>query len=157
MKGESAVVGVIADTHGALRPQAIEALEGSELIIHAGDIGRREVIDGLSAIAQTVAIRGNIDKESWAEEFPLTKTIEIAGKRIYILHDLKQIDFDPAAHNIDVVIAGHSHKPRIHKTDGVLYLNPGSAGPRRFKLPIAVAKLWLSKQNINAELLELSV
>lgn len=150
-------VGVISDTHGLLRPQAIEALQDSDLIIHAGDIGRREVIDGLSEIAETIAIRGNIDKESWAEAFPLTRCIEIAGKSIYLLHDLKEMGFDPAARSIDIIIAGHSHKPRIYEENGVLYVNPGSAGPRRFKLPVSVAQLWLTEGGVEAQLFHLTV
>lgn len=148
-------VGVISDTHGLLRPEALEALRDSDLIIHAGDIGPGEIVEGLSDIAETVAIRGNIDRESWAEKFPTSKTIEVSGKRIYILHNLKDLNFDPAAEHVDIVIAGHSHKPSIRQENGVLYLNPGSAGPRRFKLPVAVAKLYLSGEEPDAEIHEL--
>jgi putative phosphoesterase len=150
-------IGLISDTHALLRPQAIDALRGVDLIVHAGDIGSLDVIDGLSAIAPVRAIRGNIDKETWAHRFPTDDVIEIAGKYLYVLHNRHDIDLDPAAAGFDVVISGHSHQPSIDTVNGVLFVNPGSAGPRRFKLPIAVAKLRLTPHAIEAEIQELPV
>lgn len=150
-------VGVIADTHGLLRPQAVEALQGSDLIIHAGDIGADDILERLSGIAELVAIRGNIDKASWAQELPNTNIIELAGKRIYVLHNLKELDFDPVAEQIDVVVSGHSHKPKILEENGVLYLNPGSAGPRRFSLPVAIAKLYVNDHGVKTQVHELDI
>lgn len=150
-------VGVISDTHGLLREEAIEVLRESELIVHAGDIGSVDVIDRLSEIAPVVAVRGNVDKESWAKEFPLDKVVNVCGKYLYVLHNLNEIDLDPVAAGFDVVISGHSHKPAIHNKDGVLYVNPGSAGPRRFKLPVAVATLYIAPKGIEAHIQELVV
>lgn len=150
-------IGVISDTHGLLRPEAVAALRGSDVIVHGGDIGSPEVVQALSEMAPLVIIRGNIDKQAWAQEFPETAATEVAGKRIYVLHNLKELDFDPAAEGYGVVISGHSHKPGIQEKDGVLYLNPGSAGPRRFKLPIAVAKLEISEQGVDAHIQELEI
>ena len=149
------IVGIISDTHGLLRPAAIAALQGCDMIVHGGDIGSPEVIQALSTIAPTVVIRGNIDKQAWAQEFPETTTAEVCGKRIYVVHSVKDLDFDPAAEGYDVVISGHSHKPGIQEKDGVLFLNPGSAGPRRFKLPVAVATLELTEKGITATIHEL--
>lgn len=148
-------VGVISDTHGLVRPEAVAALAGSELLIHAGDIGKPEVIPALEAVAPTVAIRGNVDR--WADHMPDTETVDVAGWRIFVLHDLKTLDFDPAAAGVHVVIAGHSHKPLVREAGGVLYLNPGSAGPRRFTLPVAVAYLELGPDEAAAEIVELEV
>jgi putative phosphoesterase len=148
-------VGLISDTHSLLRPQAIQALKGVDLIVHAGDIGSIDIIDGLSAIAPVRAVRGNIDKGTWAQQFPADDVIEIDGKYLYVLHNRHEIDLDPAAAGFDVVISGHSHKPSIDKVGGVLFVNPGSAGPRRFTLPIAVAKLRITPQAIEAEVHEL--
>jgi uncharacterized protein len=150
------IVGLISDTHGLLRTQAIQALQGVDLIIHAGDIGSLDVIDGLSAIAPVRAIRGNIDKATWAHQFPADDVVEVAGKYLYVLHNRHEIDLDPAAAGFDVVISGHSHKPSIDRVGDVLFINPGSAGPRRFTLPIAIAKLYITQQTIEAELQELS-
>ena len=133
-------IGIISDTHGLLRPEAERALTGVEHIIHAGDIGRPEIIDALRRIAPVTAIRGNVDNGEWAREYPDTNLVRLAGKSIYVLHDLKTLQVDPAA-GIDVIISGHSHVPKIDTVGGVLYLKPGSAGPRRFKLPITVATL----------------
>lgn len=150
-------VGVISDTHGLLRPEAESALAGSDLILHAGDIGRNDIISRLCAIAETHAIRGNIDKDDWAGGVPDTLLLEREGCRIYLLHNLKELAFDPAEEGIDVVISGHSHKPQIRREGRVLYLNPGSAGQRRFTLPIALAQLQLEQGRAEAEIIELEV
>jgi uncharacterized protein len=137
----SIVIGVISDTHGLLRPEAIDALRGSKHIIHAGDIGASEILDELATIAPVTAIRGNIDKSAWARRLPETELVELAGISIYVLHDLAQIDLKPEAAGFRVVIYGHSHVPKQETRGGVLYFNPGSAGPRRFKLPVTVGRL----------------
>ncbi len=140
------LIGVIADTHGLLRPEAVAALGGCDHIIHAGDIGRPEVIEQLSEIAPVSAIRGNVDKGDWATVFPQNKVVAIAGRHLYLLHNARDLDLDPRAAGFDCVISGHSHKPSIEARDGVLFVNPGSAGPRRFKLPIAVATIALGPE-----------
>lgn len=149
------LIGVISDTHGLLRPQALAALQGSGLILHAGDIGSAEVLEALARIAPLAAIRGNNDTESWALATPETRKVEAGGKRFYLLHDLKTLDIDPVAAGIDVVIAGHSHKPLAETRDGVLYLNPGSAGPRRWRLPITLSRLRIVAGQIEHELVQL--
>ncbi|TWT11770.1 metallophosphoesterase family protein [Reyranella sp. CPCC 100927] len=136
-------IGVISDTHGLLRPEATERLVGADHIIHAGDIGSPEVIAGLRKLAPTTAIRGNVDRGEWAAAYPSTALVMLGGRRIYVLHNLKEIDLDPATSGIDVVVSCHSHQPKIESVGTVLYLNPGSAGPRRFRLPIALATLEL--------------
>ncbi|HLG49180.1 MAG TPA: metallophosphoesterase family protein [Reyranella sp.] len=136
-------IGIISDTHGLLRPEARQRLAGVDHIIHAGDIGRPEVIAGLREIAPTTAIRGNVDRGPWAAEHPHTEWLTLGGRTLYVLHNLGELDLDPPAAGIDVVVSGHSHQPKIETVDGVLYLNPGSAGPRRFTLPIALATLEL--------------
>ena len=146
------VVGVISDTHGLLRPEAAEYLQGSELIIHAGDIGSLEVMVELEKIAPVRAVRGNIDTESWAHDYGVDEVVELNGKSVYILHDLMQLDVDPLAAGFAAVISGHSHNPKLEVKDGVLYLNPGSAGPRRLKLPISLAKLAVTSSSISAEI-----
>ncbi len=148
-------VGLISDTHSLLRPEAIQALEEADLIVHAGDIGSIDVIDGLSAIAPVHAVRGNIDTGAWATKFPIEDVIEVEGKYLYVLHNRNEIDLDPAAAGFDVVISGHSHKPGIAKVGGVLFVNPGSAGPRRFTLPIAIATLRIASKTIEAKVQEL--
>jgi putative phosphoesterase len=150
------IIGVISDTHGLLRPEALDALRGSEHIIHAGDIGAPEIIGELSKIAPVTAIRGNVDVQTWAREFPETEVVELAGKTIYVIHDVNAIDLNPAAANFAVVISGHSHQPRQEIRKGVLYVNPGSAGPRRFKLPISVAKLMIEEHAISAEIVTIA-
>ena len=137
-------IGIISDTHGLLRPEVTERLAGVHYIIHAGDIGRPEVISGLRKIAPVTAIRGNIDRGEWAAQYPDTALVKLGGRSFYVLHNLKELDLDPAAAGIDVVVSGHSHRPKIETVGGVLYLNPGSAGPRRFTLPIALATLELT-------------
>ena len=133
-------IGVISDTHGLLRPEAERCLTGVDHIIHAGDIGAPEIVEALCRIAPVTAIRGNVDTGEWAREYPDTKLVRLAGKSIYVLHDLKTLQADPGA-GVDVIISGHSHVPKIDRVGGVLYLNPGSAGRRRFKLPVTVATL----------------
>ena len=137
-------IGIISDTHGLLRPEVTERLAGVHYIIHAGDIGRSEVISELRKIAPITAIRGNIDRGEWAAEYPDTAVVKLGGRSIYMLHNLKELDLDPAAAGIDVVVSGQPHRPKIEIVRGVLYLNPGSAGPRRFRLPIALATLDLT-------------
>jgi hypothetical protein len=134
-------IGVISDTHGLLRSEAVEQLAGADHIIHAGDIGGPEVIGDLRKLAPTTVIRGNVDKGAWAADYPDTEMVRLGGRWIYVLHNLDELDLDPVAAGIAVVISGHSHQPKIQTIDGVLYLNPGSAGPRRFTLPIALATL----------------
>jgi uncharacterized protein len=151
------LIGVISDTHGLLRPVAIDALHGSEHIIHAGDVGAPEIIDKLSAIAPVTAVRGNVDKGSWARKLPETRVLELGGISIYVLHDLAQLDLKPKAAGFAVVISGHSHVPRQEMRDGVLYFNPGSAGPRRFTLPVSVGRLILEEGGVRSELLHLSL
>lgn len=147
-------IGIISDTHGLLRPEAVERLAGVHHIIHAGDIGRPEVISDLRKIAPTTAVRGNIDRDEWAAGYPLTALVKLGGRSFYVLHNLAELDIDPAAAGIDVIVSGHSHRPRIETVDGVIYLNPGSAGPRRFSLPIALATLELSDDAIRPCILE---
>jgi putative phosphoesterase len=141
-------IGIISDTHGLLRPEVADRLAGVHYIIHAGDIGRPEVISELRKIAPLTAIRGNIDKGEWAAEHPHTALVKLGGRSIYVLHNLKELDLDPAAAGIDVVVSGHSHRPKIETVGGVLYINPGSAGPRSFTLPIALATLELTSDAI---------
>ncbi|MFI5033058.1 MAG: metallophosphoesterase family protein [Reyranellales bacterium] len=145
-------IGIISDTHGLLRPEACERLAGVDHIIHAGDIGRPEVIAGLRELAPTTAIRGNIDTGPWADDHPHTEWLTLGGRTFYVLHNLNDLDLHPAAAGIDVVVSGHSHQPKIETVDGVLYLNPGSAGPRRFTLPIAVATLELSGDTLRPQI-----
>ena len=149
-------IGLISDTHGLLRPEAVAALQGCDQIIHAGDIGKPQVLDGLRAIAPLEAIRGNIDTADWAQALPERLDLRIEGLTLHVLHDLKQLDIDPLAAGVDVVIAGHSHKPKVERRDGVLYVNPGSAGPRRFSLPISLALLELNDGQAQVELISLS-
>ena len=149
------VIGVISDTHGLLRPEAIEALRGSQHIIHAGDVGEAEILEKLAAITPVTAIRGNVDKGAWARGLPETEVLEIGGVSIYVLHDLAQLDLKPAAAGFRVVIYGHSHVPKQETRDGVLHFNPGSAGPRRFKLPISVGRITIRGEKIEAEIVEL--
>ena len=149
-------IGIISDTHGLLRPQALSALQGSDLIIHAGDIGKPEVIIGLESICPVVAIRGNVDRSDWAISYPDEQRVDIAGKCLYVIHNLKEMTLDPLIEGIQVVISGHSHMPKIDTKNGVLYLNPGSAGPRRFKLPVMLARLSISGSHIDAVLHNLS-
>src|SRR5690606_29809283 len=148
------IIGVISDMHGLLRPEAKAALGECDAIIHAGDIGKPDVLDELAEIAPVTAIRGNVDK--WAVDLPDTEVVEIDGRYLYVLHDLKRLDLDPKAAGFDAVIFGHSHAPSVQTRDGVLYLNPGSAGPRRFKLPIALARLTVGDAGLDAAIVELT-
>lgn len=150
------LIGIISDTHGLLRPEAVAALMGANLILHAGDIGKLEVLQGLQTIAPTIAVRGNIDKGEWAAAIPERQTIEVGNVQIHLLHIVKELTLDPQQ-AIRVVISGHSHKPLIEEQGGVLFLNPGSAGPRRFKLPVSVAHLHLSGTAISAKIVELQI
>lgn len=145
-------IGLISDTHGLLRPEAAKALQGVECIIHAGDIGSPQILEQLGDIAPVVAVRGNNDKADWAEPLAATQKIEIGGVSIYLLHDVNELDFDPQAAGCQVVISGHSHRPSIETRNGVLFINPGSAGPRRFKLPVSVAILDIADGKANAEI-----
>ena len=148
------MIGVISDTHGLMRPEAAAALAGSDRIIHAGDLGKPGIYERLARIAPTVAVRGNVDRGSWAEAFPETLTLTIDGVRIHILHDLGTLACEPSSNGISVVISGHSHHPVVEKRAGVLYLNPGSAGPRRFSLPVTIARLRLRTSGVEAELID---
>lgn len=148
-------VGVISDTHGLVRPEAMAVLQGCDTIVHAGDIGKPEVLDELRAIAPLTAIRGNVD--IWATDMPDTELVEIEGRTLYMLHDVNQLDVDPDAAGFDIVISGHSHKPEVTEENGVLFLNPGSAGPRRFTLPVALALLTIFPARLDARIVELNV
>jgi putative phosphoesterase len=138
------VIGLISDTHGLLRNQALEALRGSELIIHAGDVGKPEILTALRQLAPVIAVKGNIDTAEWASDLPATAMVEAGAATIYVLHDLQELDLDPTVAGIQIIVSGHSHKPRRVEKSGVLYINPGGAGPRRFQLPVTVARLDLS-------------
>jgi putative phosphoesterase len=148
-------IGVISDTHGMLRSDALAAFAGCGLILHAGDVGSRAVLEALGAIAPVVAVRGNCDRGLWAQALPETEVADAGGRLIYVLHDLGQIDLVPEASGFSVVVSGHSHRPSVQERRGVFYLNPGSAGPRRFKLPVMVARLRLDGNRADAEILEL--
>jgi putative phosphoesterase len=150
-------IGVISDTHGLMRPEALAALAGSELILHAGDVGAPSVLAALRTIAPVVAVRGNNDVGPWAARLPATKTVRAAGARILLLHDAKELDVDPAARGVSAVVSGHSHRPRAETRDGVVFLNPGSAGPRRFRLPVTVARLRIDDAVPSAAIIELAV
>jgi uncharacterized protein len=148
-------VGVISDTHGLLRPEAVAALRGSDLIVHAGDVGVPQVLEQLRAIAPTRAVRGNVDTAPWAQALPMTEVVEAGGVHLYMLHQLAHLDLDPKAAGFAAVIFGHTHRPEAETRNGVLYLNPGSAGPRRFSLPIAIAKLQVVGGELSHEIIEL--
>jgi uncharacterized protein len=151
------IIGVISDTHGQLRPQAVEALAGVEQIIHAGDVGVPGILDKLRQIAPVAAVRGNVDRGLWAESLPKSEVVQVEEALIYVLHDLAELDLDPAAAGFKAVIFGHSHRPLVEERRGVLYLNPGSAGPRRFHLPVTLAKLTIDGARINADIIQLEV
>ena len=148
------IIGVISDTHGLLRPEALELLRGSEHIIHAGDIGSPDIIPALEKIAPVTAIRGNVDTQTWARRFAETEVVELAGLNIYVIHDLNALDLNPKAAGFAAVISGHSHQPKQQMKDGVLYFNPGSAGPRRFKLPISVGRLQILNGGLEAKIFD---
>lgn len=152
------VIGLISDTHGLIRPEAVQALRGSDIIIHAGDVGRPDVLGYLMAVAPVVAVRGNVDAGSWAASLPATETLSFGGHSIYVLHALADLAIDPAAAGISAVISGHTHQPVIEERQGVLYVNPGSAGPRRFRLPVTVGRIRVGDDGrLAPEIVELSV
>lgn len=148
-------VGLISDTHGLLRPEALAALRGSCCIVHAGDIGDPAILEALGRIAPVTAVRGNNDTGAWARRLPETAVLDAGGARIYVLHHLKTLTVDPAAEGFQCVVAGHSHKPSEERRDGVLYVNPGSAGPRRFTLPVSVGRLLVRNGEVQAKLIGL--
>jgi len=150
-------IGVIADTHGLLRPEAIAALQGSNLILHAGDIGSTEILERLRLIAPVKAVLGNVDTLPWAKSLPLIEVVDVGGLSLYMLHDLNRFDLNPAAAGFSAVISGHSHSPMNEFRNGVLYFNPASAGPRRFNLPICVGKIRILDKNISGEIIELRI
>ena len=150
-------IGLISDTHGLLRPQALEALRGCELILHAGDVGKPEILSALREIAPVIAVRGNVDTSEWARTLPETAVAEAGKIFLYVLHDLHALDLNPAAAGFHVVVSGHSHQPGKFERDGTLYINPGSAGPRRFQLPVTVARLNLSRVRFEVEFVNLEV
>ena len=150
-------VGLISDTHGLLRPEALQALRGSDYIVHAGDIGDPAILEQLAAVAPVTAVRGNNDKGAAYARISDTEVLDAGGVLLYVLHDLNELDLDPAAAGFRVVVSGHSHRPSSRWRDEVLYVNPGSAGPRRFSLPVAVGRLTMDQENIEAELVELQV
>jgi hypothetical protein len=149
------LIGVISDTHGLLRPEALTALAGVEHILHAGDVGDPQILDALREIAPVTAIRGNIDQWGDCAELPATDVVELAGHLFYLVHSLADLDINPAVAGVAAVISGHSHKPSIEQRNGVLYLNPGSAGPRRFNLPITLALMTVNKSGVEARLVDL--
>ena len=148
-------IGLISDTHNLLRPEALAFLQGCDHILHAGDVCDGAVLDALAALAPLTAVRGNNDRGAWAARLRETERVELGGVRIYLLHDLAQIDIDPAAAGVHVVVSGHSHQPFIDERDGVLFVNPGSAGPRRFRLPIAAGELRIADGAVEASLVDL--
>ncbi|MFZ5995204.1 MAG: metallophosphoesterase family protein [Thermodesulfobacteriota bacterium] len=152
---DSHLVGVISDTHGLLRSEVLKAFEGVDLIVHAGDIGPEEVLKALQGIAPVVAVRGNMDRFGWAEQLSKTEVVEVEDALLYVLHDVDELDLDPAAAGFSAVISGHSHRPWIEKQNGVLFLNPGSAGPCRSALPASVALLRVEGNILDAQLITL--
>ena len=155
MAGGVPTLGVISDTHGLVRPEALAALAGVERIVHAGDIGSRDVLEALERVAPVTAVRGNNDRGDWAKKIPETEVVEVGGVSLYLLHDLHELDLEPRTAGFAAIISGHSHQPKVEERDGVLYLNPGSAGPRRFKLPISLARLTVAGKRVKAELVTL--
>jgi len=150
-------VGIISDTHGLLRPEAAEFLRGSDFLVHGGDIGNEDILKDLASLAPVTAVRGNNDEGPWAETLAHSEVIQVEGVFIYVIHNIAEMDLDPAAGGFHVVVSGHSHKPSVERRGGVLYVNPGSAGPRRFKLPIAVAELTVSGSSVRARVVELEI
>jgi putative phosphoesterase len=151
------LVGVISDTHGLMRPEAVAALEGCDLIVHGGDVGGPEVLERLRAIAPVRAVRGNNDRGAWASRLPVSDAVEAGGARLYVVHEIAALDLDANAAGFAAVVSGHSHRPHSETRDGVLYLNPGSAGPRRFSLPVTVALLTVRGERLSHEIVELRV
>jgi uncharacterized protein len=154
-KTDATVVGLVSDTHGLLRPEALAALRGSDYIVHAGDIGDEGILRSLEAIAPVTAVRGNTDYDAWSARIPRTAVLDVDGVRIYVVHDIAHLDIDPPAAGVDVVVSGHSHRPGIEYRDGVMYLNPGSAGPRRFDLPVTIARLTIKGGGAGAGIIEI--
>jgi putative phosphoesterase len=150
------VIGVISDTHGLLRPEAVAALSGVDRIVHAGDIGAPEILTALAEIAPVTAVRGNNDHGPWAQAIPKTQVVDADGVLVYVIHDVGELDIEPGAGGFGVVVAGHSHRPRSELRDGVLWFNPGSAGPRRFRLPIAVGRLSIEAGRARGEIVTLA-
>jgi len=148
-------IGVISDTHGKIKEKAFEALKGSNIVVHAGDIGNKDILDNLEDIAPVYAVRGNIDRDSWGKSLPLTQMIEVEGKLIYVIHDINMMDLDAKAAGIDIVIYGHSHNPKKEERKGILYFNPGSAGPKRFNLPICLGRIGIKDGIIEADWIDL--
>ncbi len=149
------LVGVISDTHGLLRPGVKDALKDSDLIIHAGDIGKPSVLETLQDIAPVAAVRGNMDYGKWADEILLTEIVDVGEVLIYVLHNLYELDLEPKAADLNVVVHGHTHQPSVEKKDGVLFLNPGSAGPRRYDYPVSVALLRVQENSVDARIVEI--
>jgi uncharacterized protein len=149
------VIGVISDTHGLLRMEAIQAFKGCDLILHAGDVGKPHVLEVLQQTAPVIAVRGNVDRDEWSDRLPETATAEVGGVKFYLIHDALHLDIDPAAAGYRVVISGHTHKPAITQRSGVIYLNPGSAGPRRFRNPVSAALLFVEEEQVEVKLLNL--
>jgi putative phosphoesterase len=149
------LLGVISDTHGLLRPEAVSALAGVELIIHAGDVGNPQILDALAKIAPVHAVRGNTDRGDWAADLPHTRIVEVGGVLIYVLHELFTLDLDPAPAGIAAIIFGHSHQPHLERKNGTLYLNPGSAGPKRFTLPVTLATINLQNASLDIDFIDL--
>jgi putative phosphoesterase len=149
-------VGVISDTHGLLREEVVKALVGSDFIIHAGDIDTPEILQTLAKIAPVTVVRGNVDRGAWAKKIPKTDVLEALGVSIYVLHNLQELDLNPRAAGFAAVIYGHSHQPKQEMKDGVLYFNPGSAGPRRFKLPVSVGQLTIEGGKVSAEIFKIA-
>jgi putative phosphoesterase len=152
----SRLIGLISDTHGLMRKEALHALRGSDLIIHAGDVGKPEILDALKALAPVVVVKGNIDTGDWAKTLPATAVVETGVANVYVLHDLQQLDLDPKTAGFHVIVSGHTHKPIHTRRGNVLYVNPGSAGPRRFELPVTVARLDLAQSPWKPEFVDLS-
>ena len=157
MPAREIIVGIISDTHGLLRREAVAALRSSDMIIHAGDVGNPDVIKELAAIAPTHVVRGNIDTGSWAARLPMTELVDVAGRRFHVVHQISQLKLDPADAGFAAVVFGHSHKPLIETREGTMYLNPGSAGPRRFSLPVSVARVRVNGGEMRPEIVKLEV
>lgn len=152
-----ALIGVISDTHGLLRPEALEALQGAQAIVHAGDVGEPAILEALRAMAPVTAVRGNVDRGALARDLPITAVLDAGGVSIYVLHVLADLDLNPRVAGFGVVVSGHTHVPQIRESDGVLYLNPGSAGPRRFHLPLSIAMLRVEGGVASATIVELPI
>jgi putative phosphoesterase len=157
MPSETLRIGLVSDTHGLLRAEALERLRDSDFLIHAGDIGDPAILDRLAEIAPITAVRGNNDSGPWASAIPDTAVLRAGAASIYVIHNVAELDIDPAGAGFQAVVAGHSHRPGYELRDGVLFVNPGSAGPRRFKLPVCVGRLFVSGTTLTPQLIELDV